>query len=45
MAQYHKLHLLLLEARAPEPPLPEEELRLFDRDLCELTLDSPDEIL
>ena len=45
MAQYHKLHLLLLETRAPEPPLPDEELRLFDRDLCELTLDSPDEIL
>lgn len=45
MAQYHKLHLMLLEARAPEPPLPDEELRLFDRDLCELTLDSPDEIL
>ena len=45
MAQYHKLHLLLLEARALEPPLPEEELRLFDWDLCELTLDSPDEIL
>ena len=44
-ALYHKLHLMLLEARAPEPPLPDEELRLYDRDLCELTLDSPDEIL
>ena len=39
MARYRKLCLLLLEPRAGTT-LPGEEIRLFDEDLCELTLDS-----
>ena len=39
MARYRKLCLLLLEPRAGTI-LPGEQIRLFDEDLCELTLDS-----
>ena len=39
MARYRKLCLLLLEPRAGTI-LPGEQVRLFDEDLCELTLDS-----
>lgn len=39
MALYRKLCLLLLEPRAGTI-LPGEQIRLFDEDLCELTLDS-----
>ena len=40
MAQYQKWNLLLLESHMAEERLEGEEHRLFDRDLCELLLDS-----
>lgn len=39
MAGYQKWNLLLLEAHGQEERLPEEQHRLFDRDLCELILE------
>jgi len=40
MTAYKKIYLMLLESRAPEEPLPQEDILLFDSDLCELSLDS-----
>ena len=44
MARYRKLALLMIESHISSP-LPGEDIRLFDADLCELTLDSEDEIV
>ena len=44
MARYRKLTLLMIESHISSP-LPGEDIRLFDADLCELTLDSEDEIV
>ena len=44
MARYRKLTLLMIESHI-NAPLPDEDIRLFDADLCELTLDSSDEIV
>ncbi len=43
MARYRKISLLMMESRI-EGPLSDEDIRLFDADLCELTLDSGQEI-
>ena len=44
MAHYRKIPLLLLESHA-YPPLPGEDMRIFDNDLCELHLDQSADIL
>ena len=44
MARYRKLTLLMIESHI-DAPLPDEDIRLFDADLCELTLDSEGEIV
>ena len=44
MARYRKLAMLMIESRI-DAPLPDEDIRLFDADLCELTLDSEGEIV
>lgn len=44
MAHYRKINLLLMDSCA-HIPLPSEEIRLFDADLCELHLDKSDELL
>lgn len=43
MLRYRKLNVLFVEPRAGSV-LPGEDIRLFDEDLCELTLDSEDKI-
>lgn len=44
MTQYLKMHLLMLESHTSNPIHPFENVILFDADLCELHLDSTDEI-
>lgn len=44
MTQYQKMHLFMLESHASDPICPFENVILFDADLCELHLDSLDEI-
>lgn len=44
MTQYQKMNLMLLESRAPKPLSAQEKVILFDEDLCEIVLDSRDEM-
>ena len=44
MTQYQKMNLLMLENHASDPIHPFENMILFDSDMCELHLDSSDEI-
>lgn len=44
MTTYNKIHLLLLESHIPEIVKEYESITLFDKDLCELTLDNPSDI-
>lgn len=45
LAQYQKMNLLMLESHMSDPIRPFENLLLFDENLCELHLDSPDEMV
>lgn len=44
MTQYQKMNLMLLESRTPKPWSAQEKVILFDEDLCEIVLDSGDEM-
>lgn len=44
MTQYQKINMLMLENHASDPIYPFEDVLLFDSDMCELHLDSSDEI-
>ena len=41
---YQKINMLMLENHASDPIYPFENVLLFDSDMCELHLDSSDEI-
>ncbi len=44
MVQYQKINLMLLESHAHKPLYPFEAITLFDEEMCELTLDSHENI-